>query len=88
MRSRNVVAEVFVEGRQISAHFRASTAHLVIREGSVIVETIVPPDSWMALATVNSGSDWGTRPTREDLQGFLERYITTHPTFDHKDQGA
>ncbi len=82
MKSQNVHAQVRVDCRQISAHFRPSTGRLVISDGGVILEAIRAPDSWMALATVNSDSNWGTRPTSADLQVFLERYIAEHPRFD------
>jgi len=82
MKSQNVLAEVRVDYRQISAHFRPSTGRLVISDGGSILEAIRAPDSWMALATVNSDSNWGTQPTSADLQVFLERYIAEHPRFD------
>ncbi len=81
MKSRSVLAEVLVDGRQISAHFQPSTGRLVITEGPAIVEAIRPPDSWIALAAVNTSSGWGTRPTSADLQFFLERYVAMHPRF-------
>ncbi|CAG9269586.1 conserved hypothetical protein [Paraburkholderia caribensis] len=82
MKSQNVLAAVRVDSRQISAHFRPSTGRLVISDGASILEAIRAPDSWMALATVNSDSNWGTRPTSADLQVFLERYVAEHPRFD------
>lgn len=81
MKSRNVHAQVRVDCRQISAHFRPSTGRLVISDGGY-PRSHQAPDSWMALATVNSDSNWGTRPTSADLQVFLERYIAEHPRFD------
>jgi hypothetical protein len=76
-----VIAEVLVNSRPISARFRPSTGHLIISDGTAVVESIRPPDSWIALAAVNTSSGWGTRPTPSDLQTFLERYVATHPRF-------
>jgi len=78
MKPRSVLAEVVVDQRQISALFHASTGRLVISEGSAVVESIRAPDSWIALAAVNTASGWGTRPTSADLQVFLERYVAIH----------
>lgn len=82
MKSRSVLAEVCVGSRSILAHFRPSTGQLVSSDGSHVVEAIQAPDSWMALAAVNSRSGWGTRPTSADLLGFLERYVASHPRFN------
>jgi hypothetical protein len=81
MKPRRVLAEVLVDRRQISAHFHLSTGHLFIRDGATLVEAIRAPDSWIALAAVNTASAWGTRPSSADLKVFLERYIALSPEF-------
>ncbi|SAL86084.1 hypothetical protein AWB67_07108 [Caballeronia terrestris] len=35
------------------------------------MEELGPPDSWMALASLNPGDGWGTRRTPADLLAFL-----------------
>ncbi|TDY16810.1 hypothetical protein B0G81_7929 [Paraburkholderia sp. BL6665CI2N2] len=75
MKRRSVLADVVVDRLQVSARFHLSTGRLVISEGTAVVESIPAPDSWMALAAVNVASGWGTRPTADDLQVFLERYV-------------
>jgi len=82
MMASNVLAEMRVDSRQVSAQFQPSTGQLIVSDGLSIVEAISPPDSWMALATVNAASEWGTRPTSADLLTFLERYVTRHPRFN------
>lgn len=81
MKGRNVLAKVLVDHRQISAHFHTWTGRLIISEGPTVVESIRAPDSWIALAAVNTASGWGTRPTSADLQMFLEWYVATYPKF-------
>ena len=85
MRASNVLAEICVDSRQVSAQFQPSTGQLIVSDGLSIVEAISPPDSWMALATVNAASEWGTRPTSADLLTFLERYVARHPRFKRSD---
>ncbi|MGF7137246.1 hypothetical protein P3T40_008759 [Paraburkholderia sp. EB58] len=82
MKPRNVLVHVEVDSRQISAHFRPSTGRLVIVDGPAVIEAFKPPDSWMALASVNTANGWGTRPTSADLRAFLERYVANHPGFN------
>jgi hypothetical protein len=72
---RAVTARVLIEGRDIAAHYQSSTGRLMVREGTIILEAIQPPDSWIALAALNTASYWGTRPTSADLQAFLEGYV-------------
>jgi hypothetical protein len=81
MKARTVVAAVNTNSRQVSAAFRPSSGRLVIHEGAAVIETIKAPDSWIALAALNSASGWGTRPTESDLLDFLTRYIAIHPRF-------
>lgn len=81
MKSRNVLAAILVDRRQISAHFQPSTGRLVITDGPAVVEAIRAPDSWIALAAVSTTSGWGTQPTEANLQVFLEGYVATHPRF-------
>jgi hypothetical protein len=79
MISRSVLAKIIVGHRHISANFHPSTGRLRIIDNKAVVETIPAPDSWIALASVNTASGWGTRPASADLEVFLERYIASRP---------
>ncbi|KAK45359.1 hypothetical protein BG58_18490 [Caballeronia jiangsuensis] len=75
MKFRTVYASIVVGDKKFSAAFGLSTGDLVVSEGAKVIEAIKPPDSWLALASLNRGDGWGTRPTTHDLQTFIERYV-------------
>jgi hypothetical protein len=82
MKPQSVIAVVRSATREVSAEFQLSTGRLVVMEGSELIDALHPPDSWMALASLNHGDGWGTRPTPEDLHQFLERYVAARPRFN------
>lgn len=79
MKSQSVIAVVRFATREVSAEFQLSTGRLVVMEGSELIDALHPPDSWMALASLNHGDGWGTRPSPADLPQFLERYVAARP---------
>lgn len=81
MKTQAVRAVVRVNSREISADFQLATGRLLVTEGAEVIEKLGPPDSWVALASLNRGDGWGTRPAPADLLAFLERYVATHPRF-------
>jgi hypothetical protein len=83
MKSRTVSAFTNVGPRRISADFKLLTGVLIVSEGTRIIEAIRPPDSWLALASLNCGDGWGTRPTSHDLQTFVNAYALRLTEFEH-----
>jgi hypothetical protein len=81
MKTQSVIAVVRFAAREVSAEFQPATGRLLVMEGSEVIDALHPPDSWMALASLNHGDGWGTRPTPADLHHFLERYIAATPRF-------
>jgi hypothetical protein len=80
MKTQAVRAVARVNGREISADFQLLTGRLRVNEGPKVIEELGPPDSWMALASLNHRDGWGTRPTAANLLKFLvERYVVTDP---------
>ncbi|WP_146149932.1 hypothetical protein [Caballeronia novacaledonica] len=79
MRKNAVQAVLRLNDRELIAEFQSVTGRLVVYQGSTILEDVHPPDSWMALALINCGSGWGTRPGSDDLLAFLERYVAVNP---------
>ncbi|WP_160147523.1 hypothetical protein [Caballeronia pedi] len=81
MKAQSVIAVVRFATREVLAEFHLSTGRLVVMEGSEVIDALHPPDSWMALASLNHGDGWGTRPTVADLHQFLERYVAAKLRF-------
>lgn len=81
MKFDTVFAVVRVGEHDISADFRTSSGRLIVADASQIIEELRPPDSWLALASLNRNDSWGTRPTSTELLTFLERYVANHPRF-------
>lgn len=53
LKSQSISAAVRMESRVVLANFRVATGRLRVTEGSTIVDDIYPPDSWLALASLN-----------------------------------
>lgn len=62
------------DGEQLAVDYSSSTGRLRIFVGGSLVESLLPPHSWCAIATVTCDSSWGTRPTKHDLQRVLENF--------------
>lgn len=62
---------VRIDGRTVSAEYSDLTGQLVLREDGAVVQEWYPPHSWVAIASVAGASNWGTRPSSEDLQALI-----------------
>lgn len=78
--SKPVVARVNLADRIICATFDQSTGRLRIIEGAKILHALLPPDSWIAIASVSQSSGWGTRPSEADLGVYLRCYMSIQPS--------
>jgi hypothetical protein len=62
---------VQLDGRTVSAEYSDLTGQLVLREDGAVVQEWYPPHSWVAIASAAGASNWGTRPSSEDLQALI-----------------
>ena len=62
---------VQINGRTVSAEYSDQTGQLLLREDGAIVQEWYPPHSWVAIASAAGASNWGTRPSSEDLQALI-----------------
>jgi hypothetical protein len=74
--SKPVMARMKLGDRDIIATFDASSGQLRITEGAKILQALRPPDSWLAMASISQASGWGTRPTEEDLNAYLQGFVS------------
>jgi hypothetical protein len=72
---KTVSARLAVGGRVFSANFDRTTGRLRITDGARLLQLLVPPDSWLAIACVSQSSGWGTCPTEADLGAVLSSYV-------------
>ncbi|ASW04436.1 hypothetical protein [Paraburkholderia aromaticivorans] len=78
--SKPVVARVNLDDRIICATFDQSTGRLRISEGAKVLHSLLPPDSWVAIASVSQSSGWGTRPSEADLGVYLRCCMSLQPS--------
>jgi hypothetical protein len=62
---------VRIDGRTVSAEYSELTGQLVIRQDGRVVQEWYPPHSWVAIASAAGASNWGTRPSLEDLHALI-----------------
>jgi hypothetical protein len=59
------------------AEYSEATGRLrLLRDGAPLREWF-PPNSWIAIASVNGARNWGTRPNSEELRVLLESLVST-----------
>lgn len=75
-KDRYVRADALWDGRKITAEFDAVTGRLRILFGKDVGAVWFPPNSWFAIASVASQSNWGTCPTPADLQLVIDEYTS------------
>ncbi|SAL54558.1 hypothetical protein [Caballeronia humi] len=74
-----VRATEWIGDAQYVAEYEVESGNLCISVDGVTIHDLDPPDSWVAIASVATASEWGTRPDAIDLQRLLSdaRFQTT-----------
>lgn len=75
--SSSVMSCINIAERLICAKFDPSKGQLRVTDGSKVLHTLDPPDSWLAIASVSQSSGWGTHPAEADLKAYLEAYAAS-----------
>jgi hypothetical protein len=65
-----------LDGTELCADYCERTGRLQIRQGKTVVREWLPPNSWIAIASVVGARNWGTRPNRNELQTLLESQVS------------
>ncbi|SEB93565.1 hypothetical protein SAMN02787142_0590 [Burkholderia sp. WP9] len=74
IRSTRVTAQL--TDMDMRADYCEQTGCLRILRDGVVVREWLPPNSWMAIASVAGARNWGTRPDTGELRALLENQIS------------
>jgi hypothetical protein len=58
------------------AEFYRQTGRLCITRNGMLVREWFPPQSWFTIASVAGARDWGTRPSKDELEAVLEEQMS------------
>ena len=70
-RRRVVCATEQYGDKEHLAEYEVDSGNLRILVNGVTVHALQPPDSWVAIASVSTGNEWGTDPSAKDLRSLL-----------------
>lgn len=71
IRQRVVCATKQYGDKEHLAEYEVDSGNLRILVDGVTVHALQPPDSWIAIASVSTGNEWGTHPSANDLRSLL-----------------
>src|ERR1700738_5307065 len=76
LRIRNLRVTAQLADTEMCAEYCAQTGRLRVLRGGALVRGWVPPNSWMAIASVAGARNWGTRPDSNELRALLENQMS------------
>ncbi|ANB72254.1 hypothetical protein [Paraburkholderia phytofirmans] len=74
IRSPRITAQL--ADTEMCADYSEDTGCLRILQQGVVVREWLPPNSWMAIASVAGARNWGTRPDSNELRALLESEVS------------
>ncbi|MGF6727360.1 hypothetical protein P3T43_006752 [Paraburkholderia sp. GAS41] len=75
-RMRPPLIAVQLDGTELRADYCEQTGRLRILQGETVIRKWLPPNSWIAIASVVGARNWGTRPDCNELQTVLESQVS------------